>query len=230
MTIGDVLSLLRQDFPDITVSKIRFLETAGLVEPQRAPSGYRRFSPDDVERLRYVLTAQRNHYLPLKVIREHLDAIDRGLEPPEPLSRPGAPRAVRDTDAGQVTLDSGPRLRMTREELLAESKADPRLLAALESYGLIRPSREHYDGDALTVLSLAAELGSFGLEPRHLRAFRMAADREVGLVEQVVTPILRQRGGEGRSRAEDTAQGIAGVSMKLHAALVRAGIKDLLDS
>ena len=94
MSIGQVLSSLREDFPDVTISKIRFLEAEGLVEPQRAPSGYRRFTHDDVERLRYVLGAQRDHYLPLKVIREHLDAIDRGLRPAAPLGRPGVPREV----------------------------------------------------------------------------------------------------------------------------------------
>ncbi len=231
MSIGGVLASLREDFPDVTISKIRFLEAEGLVEPQRAPSGYRRFTPQDVERLRYVLEAQRDHYLPLKVIRQHLDAIDRGLEPPLPLRAPGVPREVGHVDGpdGQVLSTDGPRVTLTRPELLEASGADEKLLVALEGHGLVQASPSgHFDADALAVARICAELATFGLEPRHLRPFRTAADREIDLVEQAVGPMMRMRTGDGPSRAEEAAREIAALSLRLHTALVRAGVQRVL--
>jgi DNA-binding transcriptional MerR regulator len=225
MSIGQVLESLRGDFPDVSISKIRFLESEGLVEPQRAPSGYRRFTLHDVERLRYVLAAQRDHYLPLKVIREHLDALDRGLQPAAPLGRPGVPREVGDTP----DLTPDPDVRLTRAELVEESGADERLVAALEGHGIVQGSASgHFDADALAIARVCAELAGYGLEPRHLRPFRTAADREIGLVEQMVGPLLRLRGSEGRSRAEETAREVAALSVRLHTALVRAGVRQVL--
>jgi DNA-binding transcriptional MerR regulator len=225
MSIGQVLESLRDDFPDVSISKIRFLETEGLVEPQRAPSGYRRFTLRDVERLRYVLAAQRDHYLPLKVIREHLDAMDRGLQPAAPLGRPGVPRPVGEGP----DLSHDPEVRLTRGELVEESGADERLITALEGYGILQPtSSGHFDADDLAVARVCAELAAFGLEPRHLRPFRTAADREIGLVEQMVGPLLRLRGSDGRSRAEETAREVAALSVRLHTALVRAGVRQVL--
>jgi DNA-binding transcriptional MerR regulator len=225
MSIGQVLESLRDDFPDVSISKIRFLETEGLVEPDRAPSGYRRFTPHDVERLRYVLAAQRDHYLPLKVIREHLDALDRGLQPAAPLGRPGVPRQVGDVP----DLTPDPDVRLTRVELVEESGADERLVAALEGHGILQAGASgHFDADALAIARVCAELAGHGLEPRHLRPFRTAADREIGLVEQMVGPLLRLRGNEGRSRAEETAREVAALSVRLHTALVRAGVRQVL--
>jgi DNA-binding transcriptional MerR regulator len=229
MSIGQVLSALREDFPDVTVSKIRFLETEGLVEPQRAPSGYRRFTHDDVDRLRYVLTAQRDHYLPLKVIRNHLDAMDRGLEPAAPLGRPRAPRPVGDGPLSAGDLRHEADMLLTRSELLEDAGATEALLAALEGHGLVSAARPgYYDADALAVVQVCVELAEFGLEPRHLRPVRTAADREVGLVEQVVGPMLNRRSSEGRGRAEDTAAQIAALSLRLHTVLVRAGVRAVL--
>lgn len=226
LSIGEVLSRLRADFPDVTISKIRFLESEGLVEPQRTPSGYRKFSTDDVQRLRYVLAAQRDRYLPLKVIREHLAAIDRGLEPPElPGGEPRVPVALVN-GADYPTADAFVRdpadLRLSRAELVESAGIEESLLSQLESYGLLRAKGQHYDGDALAVARNAAELSAFGIEPRHLRAFKTAAEREVGLIEQVVTPLLRQRGTEARARAEEVGREIAALSVRLHAALVKA--------
>jgi DNA-binding transcriptional MerR regulator len=228
MSIGEVLAKLRPEFPDITISKIRFLESEGLVEPQRTPSGYRKFSFDDVSRLGYVLGAQRDQYLPLKVIREHLEAMDRGLEPPESAgAAPRVPVSMVNAD-GYPTGDTFARdpsdLRLSRLELLEAAGLEESLLAALESYGLVQPRRDgaHYDGDALLVARTAAELSGFGIEPRHLRSFKAAADREVGLIEQVVTPLLRQRGTEARARAEETVRELAALSVRLHAALVKS--------
>ena len=231
MSIGQVLSSLRDDFPDVTISKIRFLETEGLVEPERAPSGYRRFTHDDVERLRYVLAAQRDHYLPLKVIREHLDAIDRGLRPASPLNRPGVPREVGQLDgpAADELARDGTEITLTRPELLEASGADERMLAALEGHGLVQATRSgHYDGDALAVARACVELLGFGLEPRHLRPFRTAADREIDLVDQAVGPLLRLRSEDGPSRAEEAAREIAVLSVQLRTALVRAGVRRVL--
>jgi DNA-binding transcriptional MerR regulator len=231
MSIGEVLSLLRADFPEVSISKIRFLEAEGLIEPERTPSGYRKFSHRDVERLRYVLTSQREHYLPLKVIKEHLDAIDRGLEPPTvPGSGPQVPRVVLAGD-GYPTPDTfaadTSELRLSRAEILAGAEIDEALLDQLETYGLVkpRPGSSHYDGDALVVAKTAGELAAFGIEPRHLRSFKNAADREVGLVEQVVSPMRRGRDTAAKARAEDAIVQMAALSVRLHATLVKAALR-----
>ena len=231
-SIGEVLSRLRPEFPDVTISKIRFLEAEGLIEPQRAPSGYRKFGHDDVERLRFVLTAQRDHYLPLRVIKDHLDAIDQGLPPP---ALPGGGHASTPPpqivgEDGQLApsafQQSGSDLRLNRTELIEAADIKAELLEQLESYGLITPrhGRDHFDEDALEIARIAGELAGFGLEPRHLRAFRTAADREVGLIEQVVAPLIRQRGLDSRARAEERTRELAALSVRLHALLVKSGL------
>lgn len=233
MSIGEVLASLRADFPDVTISKIRFLESEGLVEPERTPSGYRKFSRDDVARLRYVLSAQRDNYLPLRVIKSHLEAIDRGLEPPATAGGgPQVPRALVVAD-GLPGPDAFAResteLRLSREELADAANIEPDQLDMLEQYGLVAPRPGgYYDGDALVVAKTVAEMSRFGLEPRHLRAFRAAADREVGLVEQVVAPLVRQRNPEARGRAEEVARELGSLSVRLHAMLVKAGLRPLL--
>ena len=232
MSIGEVLAQLRPDFPEVSISKIRFLEAEGLIEPERTPSGYRKFSHRDVERLRYVLTSQREHYLPLKVIKEHLDAIDRGLEPPELApSGPQVPRVVLAGD-GLPSADSfgeASELRLSRAELLASAEIDEQLLDQLETFGLVRTlkgGRPHYDGEALVIAKTAGELAAFGLEPRHLRAFKTAADREIGLVEQVVAPMRRHRDAGAKARAEEAIKQMAALSVRLHATLVKTGLRD----
>jgi DNA-binding transcriptional MerR regulator len=231
MSIGEVLSLLRADFPEVSISKIRFLETEGLIEPERTPSGYRKFAHRDVERLRYVLTSQREHYLPLKVIKEHLDAIDRGLEPPAVTDAgPQVPRVVLAGD-GYPPPDSfaaeASELRLSRVELLTAAEIEEPLLEQLETYGLVGPRQgsAHYDGDALVIAKTAGELAAFGLEPRHLRAFKTAADREVGLVEQVVSPMQRGRDAGAKARAEDAIKEMAALSVRLHASLVKSRLR-----
>lgn len=228
LSIGEVLAQLRPEFSDITISKIRFLETEGLVEPQRTPSGYRKFTHADVERLRYVLSAQRDQYLPLKVIRDHLAAMDRGLEPPKVAgTTPRAPVSVVNADGFPAAESFGrdpSELRLSREELIDAAGLDEDLLKALESYGLISPRRDggYYDGDALVVAKTAAEMSAFGIEPRHLRSFKAASDREVGLIEQIVTPISRQRGPDSAARAVEAARELAALSVRLHAALIKS--------
>jgi DNA-binding transcriptional MerR regulator len=220
MSIGEVLTALRADFPDVTISKIRFLEEQGLIDPERTPSGYRKFAHADVERLRFVLSVQRDHYLPLRVIRDHLEAVDAGLDPP---SLPGAPRVPRLVP--QLPAPE-PATSYTRRELLATAGADESLLDELESYGLTAPrAGGGYDAEALAVLRAAAGLARFGIQPRHLRPFRTAADREAGLVEQVVAPLRRQRGPEAAGRADETAREVAALCVRLHSALVSSALQ-----
>lgn len=229
MNIGEVLSQLKGDFPGISHSKIRFLEDKGLIDPERTSAGYRKFSSTDVERLRYVLRMQRDHYLPLKVIGEHLDAMDRGLEPPaiEEVG-PRVPK-VALADDGLPSVESfraSSDLRISRRELLKVAEVDEDLLAQLENFGLIRASRSgHFDADDLVVAKTASELAGFGFEPRHLRAFKTAADREVGLVEQVIAPLKRGRDASAQARAEEAVAEIAALSVKLHATLVKAALQ-----
>jgi len=233
LSIGEVLEQLRPEFPDITISKIRFLESEGLVEPHRTASGYRKFDAAHVERLRYVLAAQRDHYLPLKVIREHLAAIDRGLQPPEAAGLgPRVPRslvAVDDLPSASGFSADRTQLRLSREELLETAAIDASLLSQLESFGLVGTTTSgHYDGNALQVARAAGELHEYGFEPRHLRAFKAAADREVGLIAQVVTPLRRGRSTDAKERADETQRELASLSIQLHAALVAALLEDEL--
>jgi len=232
LTIGDVLAHLKTDFPDLTISKIRFLEDQGLVAPERTPSGYRKYASGHVSRLRYVLSQQRDHYLPLKVIKEQLAAIDRGLVPPG--TSTDSPRAAHLT----VIDDNAPTaenfrtapaaLRMTKDELLNASGLRPAQLAELEQFGLIKALPGGvYDDDALAVAKIVVDLARFGLEGRHLRAFRTAAEREVGLFSQIVGQAGR-KSTEARARAEETARELAAASVRLHAALVQIGLRDVI--
>lgn len=224
-TIGDVLTELRAEFPDISHSKIRFLEDQGLVEPARTASGYRKFNASDVERLRTVLALQRDRYMPLRVIREYLEALDRGLEPPEvPGGSPRAPRVVAtngvpDADAFHAEPS---RVRLTRAELRESAQVDEEDLAQLETYGLVRAGANGWYGlDALETATVAGELRRYGIEARHLRFFRTAAEREVSLVEQVVSPMRRQRQAGAGPAAEQVARDISALCVRLHATLVR---------
>jgi DNA-binding transcriptional MerR regulator len=229
LNIGEVLDRLRPEFPGVTIPKIRFLEDKGLIKPERTPSGYRKFSLEDIDRLRYILRMQRDHYLPLRVIGEHLEAIDRGREPP-PIESvvPTVPTVALASD-GLPSPESFSRrdnLRLSRKELLKIAEVSEELLTQLEQFGLVtaRPGTGHYDTNALVIVTTARELSEFGLEPRHLRAFKTAADREVGLVEQVVAPQKRGRDAGARGRAEETVNEIAALSVRLHATLVKAGL------
>jgi DNA-binding transcriptional MerR regulator len=229
LSIGEVLSKLRGDFPDVTISKIRFLESEGLIEPQRTPSGYRKFTSVDLERLRYVLLAQRDQYLPLRVIKENLDAMDRGLEPAtaasgQLLPRPALGLATVDGELSAANFAPSSEMRLSREELVSASGLADSALTELESFGLISIRGRHYDADSLAVATAVAQMSAFGIEPRHLRSFKSAADREIGLIEQVVTPLHRQKSSDSKARAEEVSKEIAALSIRLHAGLVRAGL------
>jgi DNA-binding transcriptional MerR regulator len=228
MSIGELIVALRPEFPDLSISKIRYLEAEGLIEPSRTPSGYRRFTHADVARLRYVLTAQRDQYLPLRVIKDNLEAMDRGEASASASTGTVvqlAPNPPSLSDA--LADDADDVVRLTRAELLEQSGIDAAVLEELESFGFIsgRTGPTPYDRDSLMVASLMRELTAYGLEPRHLRTVKTAADREIGLVQQVVTPLLRRGGPDARARAEEAARELASLSVRLHAALVMAGLR-----
>lgn len=239
MSIGEVLGALLPDFPDLKISKIRFLEDEGLIQPARTVSSYRKFSHADLARLRYVLTQQRDNYLPLKVIRDNLDAFDRGLELPD--GQTGSPRlpilALSRTGSGGGGLpgaddfQSGPVVRLSRAELCSHTGLSEEMVGSLEQYGLLVPDRKGYfTTEAVEIATAVGELSRFGIGARHLRPFRTAADREIGLMQQVVTPMMRQKTPEARGRAEETIRELAALSVRLHAALVRTGLHRELNS
>ena len=230
LSIGAVLSRLKNDFPDISISKIRYLESEGLLAPRRTAAGYRQFTIEDVDRLRFVLAAQRDQYLPLKVIKDQLDAIDRGLEPDGATSR--LPRALTTAKSMGVPESESPRpVRMTRAELLAHSGLDNTQLRELEQFGLIQTgSGGYYDADSAILASTVAELFEAGMEPRHLRPFRTAADREATLVGQLVAAQARQKNPDARERAEQQAGQLANTLLRLHTLLTKAAIRRELSS
>lgn len=225
-SIGQVLKVLKGDFPDVTISKIRFLEGEGLISPERAPSGYRRYSAHDVERLHYILDVQKNHYLPLKVIRENLEAMDAGEPPPTPApaSPESAPAASAPLPAPlpPQRLGSGKRaIHVTRKELLQISGLTDATLAELERHALVVPRRGtiHYGRDALTVAVAARKLAAYGMDARHLRAIKQAAEREAALVDQAVSAHSRRR-HTSRQEVADVMQ----LVLYAHAALLRSSI------
>jgi DNA-binding transcriptional MerR regulator len=225
LSIGEVLSKLRSEFSDITISKIRFLESEGLIEPQRTPSGYRKFTNTDLERLRFVLTAQRDQYLPLRVIKENLDALDRGLTPAAAVGGVATPRLVaQDGTLTSSAFAEEQDLRLTRNELLSAADISDDQLQELESYGLITIKGRHYDADSLAIAKTVVAISAFGIGARHLRAFKTAADREIGLVEQVTKPIRSPKGSEAKAKADETERELAALSIRLHASLIRAGL------
>ncbi len=207
MSIGEVLALLQGEFPDVTVSKIRFLEGEGLIEPQRSPSGYRKFTYNDVERLRYILRAQRDQYLPLRVIKDQLD---------EQAARPHA------------VSDGASPVRLSREELIEAAGIDEETLAEMESFGLVAPVARRYDGEALEVARSVGALARFGLQARHLRAVRAVVEREAGLIEQAVAPLLRRKAPGAIAEADETAREISGHLQELHNALLRGSVRGVL--
>ncbi|GGM22784.1 MerR family transcriptional regulator [Micromonospora sonchi] len=229
MSIGEVLSQLRTDFPDVTISKLRFLEAEGLVEPQRTAAGYRKYGWDDVARLRFVLTAQRDQYLPLRVIREQLAQWDASGEVPE-RSRPALVAVGPDGEVpGRAAPVQSAQVRLDRTELLARSGLDSSTLGELERLGLVVSDPPGwYDGDALIIAGAVAGLAAYGFQPRHLRGYRTSADREIGLFAQLVAPLARQSDPAARARAAEAARELVALSQQLHAALVRVGLRSTL--
>ena len=230
--IGEVLAKLRGEFPDISVSKIRFLESAGLIAPARAPSGYRKFGVDDVERLRYILTVQRDQYLPLRVIKERLP--DPAAPPPAApappvpapaLPLPAAPPPGERTVTTATTVMAGT-AGLTRRELLDAAGITDDQLAELEDFGLVRRDGRRYAPDALEITRTVRALAAYGVQARHLRGVRAAAERETTLIEQVVAPTLRQRSPTARASAGAVAREIADLTVRLHRGLIEAALTE----
>lgn len=225
--IGKVLDELLPEFPDLTITKIRYLESEGLLEPERTSSGYRKFSFGDVERLRFILRQQRDKFWPLGHIRQVLDDMDRGVVPDTELNSttrvPHLSLAADGLPTAETFGEPKSHLRLSREELLESAGIDSDTLDAIEEFGLIvrRPTQTYYDGEALQVASLVGEFVELGIEPRHLRIFRAAADREIALFEQVVTPRARQLDKEA---SEQTVSALAALSVRLQSVLVRSGL------
>jgi DNA-binding transcriptional MerR regulator len=252
-TIGEVLNHLKDEFDDVTISKIRFLEAEGLISPDRTESGYRKFTPADIDRLRYVLRAQRDRYLPLKVIKDELERLDAGL----PVGGAGSPSGVAEgSTADAAPNGSGPQaavpvsptapstaaagdpprpllepgatdVHLSESELADASGLTERDVAALRDHGLLS-SGPTYDGDDLQVVRLAADLLGAGLEARHLRMYRQFADREAALAEQLVSPMLRQRNPDSRRAATEQAEQLAQVGGELHRTLLARQLRSLL--
>ena len=307
LSIGEVLSLLQDEFPDVTISKIRFLESQGLLDPERTPSGYRKFYEADVRRLRWILTEQRDKFLPLKVIKDRLDdgieaelaapdpsgngaaaavplgkvddepaaVVPAGAAPPAPIPAAAAPPVPADptptapppvaaptptaepaplpiwmADAARAKVDRGRSGRppvgegpdplatsatsvsLTADELLAASGLTRLQLASLEEYGLVRghavADDRYYDGEDLVIAQKSAGFLTRGIEARHLRMFKTAAEREAALLESLVMPLVKQRNVEGQQQAHETVAELAALGQALRAAFLRSALSDQL--
>ena len=232
MSIGAVLDLLRPDFPDVTISKIRFLESEGLVTPQRSPSGYRRFTAYDSARLRFILTAQRDQYLPLKVIKAQLDSQPDGALPGRESLYP-VPRLVGVDDQRRPAAASAASpvpVRLSREDLRERSGVGEDLLAALRKAGIITTgSGGFFDEHSVVIAQCAAALAEYGVEPRHLRAFRSAADRQSDLIAQIAGPVGKAGTTGARDRADELAREVAALAIGLHTSLIKSAVRNVLD-
>ena len=233
-SIGEVLNRLKDEFDDITISKIRFLEAEGLINPDRTESGYRKFADADVDRLRYVLRAQRDRYLPLKVIKDELDRIDAGLPVENPNVAPEAEdvATLRGEDEIPVVATSllaspSTDVAMTTAELAEAVGMDIGVVRGLIDHGLL-PDVDRFDSSDLRAARILAELVEAGLEPRHLRMFAQFADRQVALLEQLVAPLLRQRNPEARSAANDRVERLGERGAQLHRELLGRRLRSLL--
>ena len=226
------MDLLRPEFPDVTISKIRFLESEGLVTPQRSPSGYRRFTAYDSARLRFILTAQRDQYLPLKVIKAQLDSQPDGALPGRESLYP-VPRLVgvddQDRPAAETAASPVP-VRLSREDLRDRSGVGEDLLAALRKAGIITTGPGgFFDEHSVVIAQCAAALAEYGVEPRHLRAFRSAADRQSDLIAQIAGPVGKAGTTGARDRADDLAREVAALAISLHTSLIKSAVRNVLD-
>lgn len=221
-TIGAVLKEVKVEFPDITPSKLRFLESEGLLCPSRSSSGYRRYSQADIDRLRYILTVQRDNYLPLKVIKEQLDEIDAGNAGGEGLASV-TPLVTADQfrEAAVVSL--------SRAELAERTGADEDFIADLARAGVVTPDTlGMFDGDDLLIVETAVKLAEFGLDARHLRQVKTAASREADLVSLAAGPMSKSRLSNGKQKAVEMGREMTALMVTLHGTLVKRQVnKDL---
>jgi DNA-binding transcriptional MerR regulator len=253
LSIGEVLDLLKEEFPDVTISKIRFLESQGLLDPERTPSGYRKFYDDDITRLRWILTQQKENFLPLKVIKGRLSSViaeaaappatpapaeapasaasrPTHAPPPSPAPMPSAaPTATTRTAAETRTASIDTGVSMTFDELRSASGLEPAALRELERYGLVvgKPvgGQTYYDEDALVVARLCGGFARHGVEARHLRMYKTAIERESGFFEQVIMPLIKQRNPTSRRQALDTLAELSQLGGDLRGALLRGALR-----
>jgi len=232
-SIGEVLTLLQDDFPDISISKIRFLESRGLVEPHRAPSGYRKFGSDDVERLRWILTMQRDHFLPLRVIKERLDrgdtAVGADLELEADLAVPATPAGLKSTRFREPLPDDDG---LDPSELSRMAGLSAQQLDQLVQFGLLEPrdtpNGPRYSGDELRVAKAAGAFLLHGIEPRHLKAWRVAAEREAGMLEQIVVPITRKGSSNADHKAREVADELVDMGNVIREAIIVKSLRSRL--
>jgi len=251
LSIGEVLSLLQDEFPDITISKIRFLESQGLIDPERTASGYRKFYESDLDRLRFILREQKEHFLPLRVIKDRLDDGEIGA-PPTPAPSPNHPTqrvpvwmaeakakqqlggavpaaAGADTAGASPLLGPASGASFTFDELAEAASLQPSELADVERFGLVQGRKvgqaTYYDEDCLVVARLAAGFLRHGLEARHLRMYRNSAERESSLYEQVILPLVKQRNPQARAQANATLTELAHLGDRLRTAMLRQALK-----
>jgi DNA-binding transcriptional MerR regulator len=246
LSIGEVLELLKDEFPDVTISKIRFLESQGLIDPERTPSGYRKFYEPDVARLRWILEQQRDHFLPLKVIKDKIlanpgpELTSSGpAEASEPAPEPAAPPApareqdplpVRPAVTQSSLLPGLSSVSLTIGELSTSSGLPVSAIQELERYTLLKGrsvgGQVYYDEEALVVASLAASMARHGVEARHLRMYKTAAEREAAFYEQVIAPFMKQRNPTARRQAVETLEELTKLGESMRAAFVRASLRD----
>ncbi len=214
LSIGEVINLLRDDFPDVSVSKIRFLESQGLIDPRRSPSGYRQFDSHDIARLRFILQQQRDHFLPLKVIKSKLTVWERGEE-----------EAEVGLEARSGLEDHAEPL--SEEDILNRSNLTRAQFQELIDMGLIQaiPGTDVFPSEARVIASEARRLFDHGLEPRHLRAIRLSADREADLIKQLVAPLLKARNAEAQAAAREVLDSCVGSVQAMHRALLNVQLR-----
>jgi DNA-binding transcriptional MerR regulator len=241
LSIGEVLGLLQDEFPDVTISKIRFLESQGLIDPERTPSGYRKFYDGDVERLRFILREQKEHFLPLRVIKDRLEngepeGTNGTSAPLAEVAAPGHPGASMERDvpaAGPVPAPSSDRNELTADQLCASTGLSRRDLTEVERFGLVtgRPAGgvTYYGPDAVACARLAATFLEHGVEPRHLRLYRNSVDREAALFEQVVMPLVKQRNPQAKAQAASTLVSLIGHGSELRDALLHQALRAYVD-
>jgi DNA-binding transcriptional MerR regulator len=227
LSIGEVLESVREEFPDVSISKIRFLESEGLISPERTPSGYRKFYDGDVKRLRYILSLQRDHFLPLRVIRDRLAEVESNGGT---YSAPKAPAAAAGGNPTQGEAADAPTgVHMSRDELRDASGLTDSELRGLEEFGLLdghdAGSFDEYD---LQVARAAKKFFGYGAEPRHLRMYKQFAEREAAFFEQIVTPVARKRDPEGQREAARSMQELVTLSRQLREGVIRSSLRSIL--
>ena len=258
LSIGEVLALLLEEFPDVTISKIRFLESQGLIDPERTASGYRKFSQAEVDRLKFILREQKENYLPLKVIRTRLEGdtsegmlradeitaprglrhipAPRGQGHPAGLKKAAkAPEVAASTSVSKLKQKpNASTSSFDREEVIAAANITEKILAELERYGIVRANRigstDFYDEADLQILQASAKFIELGIDARHLKAWRAAADNEVALFESRVVPLMRQRNPEARQQAVQMFSELVEQGAKLRAALIAAQARDHIEN